>query len=217
MTEIRFLRRHARLAALLGVTAAIVFSGVAVAAVAPVEGTSSLTAWTNSTPTIDAGESVTFKNTSATTPHGVGFDAPPVAPGCTGVPGAGDTSWEGSCTFSQAGSYPFHCTVHPAMTGTVTVQSTGPEKPAVTTGTASAITDVGATLGGSVNPNGLETEYFFKYGTDTNYGQTTGTTTLSAGTSSVAASKAVAGLSPGTTYHFRLVATNTSGTTEGGD
>lgn len=35
----------------------------------------------------------------------------------SGVPGA-----EACLQFNEAGSYPYHCSVHPAMTGTVTVQ-----------------------------------------------------------------------------------------------
>jgi hypothetical protein len=97
------------------------------------------------------------------------------------------------------------------------VNSTGPGKPVVSTSAATSITDSGATLKGSVDPNGLATEYFFKYGTSaTPYASETGKTTVPAG-SPATASTAVTGLTAATTYHFRLFAENTSGTSEGGD
>jgi plastocyanin len=201
----------------LGVAASAVFTSVAVAAT--VEGTNSISGWNNPNPTVTTAESVIFKNSSMTTSHGVAFDAPPSAPSCPGVVGSpGQTNWQGTCTFSQAGSYPFHCTVHPStMTGTVTVNSAGPGAPIVSTSAATPITDTGATLKGSVNPNGLATEYFFKYGTSaTPYASETGKTSVPAG-SPVTASTGVTGLSAATTYHFKLFAENTSGTTEGSD
>src|SRR5829696_6937649 len=138
------------LAALLGAASLIVFfSGVGVAAVPPVEGTGSTTVWTNSSPSITTAESVTFKNTSMVTPHGVHWNAPPATPNCPNVPvDSSDMNWTGDCSFSQAGSYPFVCTVHPAMTGTVTVNSTGPQAPTVTTGSATSVTQTGARLNG---------------------------------------------------------------------
>jgi hypothetical protein len=161
---------------------------------------------------------VTFKNSSASTPHGLHFTSPPAAPSCPGVPiDSSGTSWNGDCTFSQAGSYPFNCTVHAGMTGTVTVTSAGPGAPIVSTSAATSVTDTGATLKGSVDPNGLATEYFFKYGTSaTPYASETGKTSVPAG-SPVTASTPISGLTAATTYHFRLFATNSSGTSQGSD
>jgi plastocyanin len=214
----RHRRRRTLIAVAVGVVASIVFASLAVAAT--VEGTNSISAWTNPNPTVTTAESLTFRNSSTTTSHGVAFDAPPVAPNCTGVPSTGTTNWQGSCTFSQAGSYPFHCTVHPgSMTGTVTVTSAGPGAPIVSasaTGTPNASDDTKATLGGSVDPNGLTTEYWFEYGTPPTYGTlTTKVPGLTGGNQSVSAD--LTGLTAGTTYHFRLVAKNSSGETQGTD
>lgn len=170
--------------------------------------------------TIDAGGSITFKNSTGL-PHGVRWDASvPATPSCgAGVPtgnSSNSANWEGSCSFSQAGEYPFMCSVHANMTGKITVNSTGPGAPIVSTSAATSITDTGATLKGSVNPNGLATEYFFKYGTTTSYTDETGKTAVSVG-APVTASTAVSGLTPATTYHFKLFATNTSGTSQGSD
>ncbi len=90
--------------------------------------------------------------------------------------------------------------------------------PAVTTGVASGISLTGATLNGTVNPNGASTTASFEYGTTTSYGSSTATQSLSSGTSAVSLSgAAITGLTCGTTYHFRTVATNVGGTTNGLD
>src|ERR1044072_1554246 len=96
-----------RAAILLGACVALLFSSVGVAAAA-VEGTNSISAWTNPTATIDAGQSVTFKNTSTTPPHGVGWNASsPETPSCPGVVGSPGHAgpWEGNCTVQAAGRH----------------------------------------------------------------------------------------------------------------
>jgi hypothetical protein len=90
-------------------------------------------------------------------------------------------------------------------------------EPTVSTGTATAITSASATLNGSVNPEGQATTYYFQYGTTTSYGSETAATGAGSGTASVSASATIASLTPQTTYHYRLVATNASGTTLGFD
>jgi plastocyanin len=171
--------------------------------------------WTPETATIDANGTVEFKNGQAT-PHGVVFDSPPAAPSCPGVSTTGSGNWSGTCTFVQAGTYNFHCYVHPTeMTGTITVNSTGPSKPTVTAESATGVTDTGATLKGSVNPNGEATKYWFEYGTTTGYG--TQTTTIENVTTSGSKSASVGGLTANTLYHFRMVAENGTGKTEGAD
>src|SRR5439155_11583576 len=70
---------------------------------------------------------------------------------------------------------------------------------------------------GSVNPNGQSTSYYFDFGTTTSYGTKTTTKNAGSGTKSNSVSDNVSGLAAGTTYHFRLVASNASGTTFGSD
>jgi hypothetical protein len=80
--------------------------------------------------------------------------------------------------------------------------------PATTTGAASEIGEKSATISGTVNPNGSETKAFFEYGTTTSYGSSTTEVNIGSGTSSVEKTGALSGLSPNTTYHYRLVANN---------
>jgi plastocyanin len=89
--------------------------------------------------------------------------------------------------------------------------------PLATTGTASVSGEVAATLQGIVNPQGQETAFFFRYGTTTAYGQETAQQAAGKGLADVVAAATLTGLSPGTTYHFQLVAKNPSGTTAGVD
>jgi hypothetical protein len=89
--------------------------------------------------------------------------------------------------------------------------------PVVTTGAAASITTTGATLGGLVNANDQATTYQFQYGKTTAYGTTTGAASAGNGTNAVTVSRALTGLKPGKTYHYRLVANNSSGPTNGLD
>lgn len=89
--------------------------------------------------------------------------------------------------------------------------------PVVTTGTASAIDQTTATLGGTVNPSGGTTLAQFEYGTTTSYGSSTAAQGVGNGTTAATVSVPVASLAPGTIYHFRLVASNSLGTTQGAD
>jgi plastocyanin len=98
-----------------------------------------------------------------------------------------------------------------------TITTLGPEKPSATTGAGTAKSDTEVELTGTVNPNRQATEYFFEYGTSTGYGQSTAKTGAGSGSSGTAASATLTGLSAATTYHFRLVAENGTGKTEGLD
>jgi hypothetical protein len=87
--------------------------------------------------------------------------------------------------------------------------------PTVVTSSAESVTTTTATLEGSVDPNDAETTYFFQYGTTTVYGSQTAPTPLDAGSTTVAVSAPVRGLKAATSYVFRLVASNSKGTSYG--
>jgi hypothetical protein len=76
-----------------------------------------------------------------------------------------------------------------------------------------------ATLNGWVQPEGLETSYHFEYGQSTSYGKVMPVPNASAGSGHLwkAVSQAVTGLEEDQLYHYRLVASNSSGTVYGLD
>ena len=82
---------------------------------------------------------------------------------------------------------------------------------------ATAIGPTTATVSGSVDPNGAATSWYVEYGTTTSYGSKTSSTSAGSGTSSSSVSANLTGLSPGTSYHYRVVATNSAGTGRGAD
>ena len=89
--------------------------------------------------------------------------------------------------------------------------------PAATTGGVSAVGRTAATLGGTVDPGGKVTSWHFEYGTTTAYGLESGGGETTAGSGPEAVAVGVGSLSAGTTYHYRLVATNEDGTVQGAD
>jgi hypothetical protein len=91
----------------------------------------------------------------------------------------------------------------------------GAGAPTATTGSATSVTSSGAILNGTVNPHALATTYYFQYGTTTGYGSTTASKSAGSGTSIVAVSASLSGLSAGITYDYRLVAVNSKGTSSG--
>jgi phosphodiesterase/alkaline phosphatase D-like protein len=92
------------------------------------------------------------------------------------------------------------------------------QSPTATTGAATGITMTGATLNGTVNANGFSTTVYFEYGLDTSYGSTwPADQSPVTGSTDTAVTATLAELSAYTTYHYRLVATNTNGTTNGAD
>src|SRR5215212_3407426 len=90
-------------------------------------------------------------------------------------------------------------------------------KPAANTGKASNLSPTAATVAGSVNPNGLVTTWYFQYGKTNKYGTRTPAQDAGSGSKAVAVSSTLTGLTPKTTYHYRLVATNSAGSTQGAD
>jgi C1A family cysteine protease len=85
------------------------------------------------------------------------------------------------------------------------------------TGSASRVTRTSAILNGTVSPNGSATTYHFEWGLTAAYGNSTSTQSAGSGSGNVAVSANLTGLTPLATYHYRLVATNSGGTTQGVD
>jgi hypothetical protein len=74
-----------------------------------------------------------------------------------------------------------------------------------------------ATITGTVNPNGQATTYHFEWGTTSAYGHSTASASAGSGTSNQAVSVSLSGLAPHTTYHYRVVASNATGTAMAAD
>jgi len=97
------------------------------------------------------------------------------------------------------------------------VPSSIPFIPVATALGPSNVGDNSATLNAMVYPGNQETSVWFEYGTDTNYGNVTATTIVTAGTDGVSIQTLLGGLVPGWTYHYRVVASNAGGKVLGSD
>jgi hypothetical protein len=153
-------------------------------------------------------------------------DAP--CPGVVGTPES--TTVSASVTGLDPGtSYEYRIKVEShggaAQSGDQSFQTLPPLPPEVTTGAATSLSKNGATLGGTLNPKGgTVTDCHFEYATQSAFqsgGFSAATskacTTKPSGNLALAVSTKVTGLEAGTTYRFRLVATNNSGTTQAPD
>jgi hypothetical protein len=89
--------------------------------------------------------------------------------------------------------------------------------PQVTTGPVEGVGQSTATLTGQIDPLNASASYWFQYGTSEAYGSNAPITDAGAAMSLKPAATALGGLTPGTTYHFRLVASNAGGTAYGAD
>ena len=108
-------------------------------------------------------------------------------------------------------------------TSSATTFTTTGAAPQVADAAGDEIQNTSARLVGYVNPNGQATTYHFEYGTAGDCATSPCTSAPAPGAPAgsgqqlVFESQSISGLSASTTYHYRLVATNTSGTTDGPD
>jgi len=139
---------------------------------------------------------------------GSGSSAVPVSAGLTGLsPG---TTYHSRISATNAGG---------TKVGADAEFTTPAKAPSVVTAAPSSITQTTATLNATVNPNGSNVnDCKFEYGTSASYGATAPcSSSPGSGSSAVAVSAGLTGLSPGTTYHSRISATNAGGTDVGSD
>ncbi len=87
--------------------------------------------------------------------------------------------------------------------------------PSVSTGTANGVTFSAATLTGTVDPEGAETVALFQYGPTRSLGSETPITPIGNGRATLAFGSPISGLTPATTYFFRIVATGGGGSSTG--
>jgi hypothetical protein len=140
---------------------------------------------------------------------------------CEGTLGSGETTVpvEAHVTGLQAGKVYHYRLVAENANG----PSVGGDQffgaPTVTNLAATSITQGGAQLNARISPDNLATTYQFEYGPTTSYGSTIPASPAAAGAGGgeTAVSQVLSGLAIGTTYHYRVVATNASGTAHSAD
>ena len=139
---------------------------------------------------------------------GQGLSAVPVNQSISGCAG-GTTYYYRVCGRNAKGS------TKSTITG-FTTSSPG-AAPEVTTLAATSVGATAATLNGTVTPNGLATNAWFEYGTDPPLASpiSTSTQAMGSGTTSQPVNAGLTGLFTGTTYYYRVVAGNSSGTAKG--
>ncbi|HEY5045034.1 MAG TPA: hypothetical protein VII53_04185 [Solirubrobacteraceae bacterium] len=101
--------------------------------------------------------------------------------------------------------------------GTIETFQTTPGPPIVATGSLPSASAGSATAIGTINPETLETTYYYQYGTSLAYEQSTPAASAGSGSTDVPALGTLSDLSASTRYHYRLVATNDVGTSYGED
>lgn len=90
--------------------------------------------------------------------------------------------------------------------------------PVVVTGSSSGVDTTSAVVAGTVNPNGQATSVVFEYGPDTSYGSSVSATTQpDTVCTPVTVSAVLSGLPVASVTHWRISATNTTGTSTGSD
>jgi hypothetical protein len=87
--------------------------------------------------------------------------------------------------------------------------------PAVSTGEISNLSYSSVILHGLVNTRGQVTNYYFQYGPTANLGAQSPLAPAGNSTDTTKVDQAIAGLSPGITYHYRIVAVSPAGRTNG--
>ena len=127
-----------------------------------------------------------------------------------------------------------YCVVVEDQTGTSGCKDHVFGPPTVVTGAVGIAPSTTAPIGGEVNPESLETRYYVQYGETETYGQIapylplgtplplgvdagSGEALVALGQNGGPADVALESLTPGASYHYRLVAYNADGTTYGAD
>jgi hypothetical protein len=93
----------------------------------------------------------------------------------------------------------------------------GNPPPYAATGPTTQVSASTATVTAVVNPNHQKTTWYFQYGLSPSYTSQTVAQTLPAGGSPVTVSQQLQGLSPGTIFHYRIVAVNRGVVERGAD
>ena len=130
------------------------------------------------------------------------------------IPASGVATFSATLNGLAAGTYHFRAvaqnTIGTTTGSDLTFVITG-AAPAVVTLPATAVSHFGATLNGTVNPRGLSSIAFFQYSTNLAFDQSVSPIDIGSGGSTVTFSATIGSLTPGTTYHYRAVGSNSTG------
>jgi plastocyanin len=122
---------------------------------------------TTAAATIAAGGTVTISYPQGFSAHNADFGAGPQPSNCTQSAGASSgpvpplphrpttAGWSGTCTFKTAGTYSFHCDLHPFMTATIDVVTSPPPTTSTTT---TSTTTTGTTTTGTTTTETATTQ-----------------------------------------------------------
>jgi len=116
--------------------------------------------------------------------------------------------------------YRLVATTGPSVTSTTSNFTTGAAAPSISGMTAEEVMQTSVKLVGFVNPNNEATSYRFEWGPDASYGHGVPAefeAFAGSGGKPVKVSANISALQESSAYHFRIVATNSAGTTKGSD
>ncbi len=203
--------------------AAILLGVVAIGAVFPAVGslpiaiTHPATSLTSRSATLNAyvmpNDWIAFATFQYGTTTGYGAESSRISVG----PAAANINWNAVVLMPRT-TYHFRVVAFNAygtVVGSDATFTTPGEPPYVETRAASAITTNSATLSGYIDPSGDSALAYFDYGPTIPYSNRT--PTIAFGSTAGTTTAALTALAPGTTYHYRLVAANSTGTTSGPD
>ena len=98
----------------------------------------------------------------------------------------------------------------------VSVQ-TGHQAPTITGASVTNITSTGATVSAEIYPHGEVTTYRVEYGPSNTYGASTPEASISAQHGPASIQAQLTGLAPNSEYHYRIIATNSTGSEQSPD
>jgi hypothetical protein len=186
-------------------------------------------AWTAATDAQTPAAALTYNLRVGTTPGGSDLVSPESDPatGMRRLPQMGNAQ-EGTHAIVDVSTLPFGSVCYWSVQAVDSAWAGSPfapegvfmapvGSPIATTLPAGSISVSGATLNGTVNPDGLAATGWFQWGTDTNYGNFFSAESFPATNAGLGISAEPNNLTPGWTYHFRLVAANKAGTNYGAD
>lgn len=206
-----------------GANSAIYHMGINLGAAGPAVVTTAATSVTGTTASLNGTVNANGNSTAVTFEYGLTTAYGTTVPG---VPATVTGNTVTPVTAAIAGLTPntlYHFRVNGtnssgSASGTDLTFTTGAAPPTVVTTAATFVAVNTAQLNGTVNANGTSTAVTFQYGLTTAYGSTVaGSPATVTGSVATAVFASIAGLTPNTLYHYRVVGTNSGGTSNGSD